>query len=501
MGARRHARIRQIDHVRNEGVEEPTPDRISFLVLELPAHGAQLLAQFDAKPDRIVPENLAGTAFHHLCAHVERGEQGIEGRSRGVLQEALVEAPMLHTPPLFLDVPVPDMDLRGLREARKLFVGRLCSKNPGAVFAEVAQPHGETANVERMELHEPRPGLVEQDIIAKVPDGGDDMLRMVDCAVIGTLLDDGDTEGARPLPGLLVGHKRIVANGGADRVFLQPRRVNGTDQAEGVPVGGEIDRNTAAHQQSTVMGRLVVVAVEQDEIAFGDERGECDLVGRRRAVEHEIGLFCAEDGRSFFLGAQRRAFVGEKIAEIEDRIVEIVAENRLPEMFHEDAADRAAAVENAAIVAGTGPELVALLCIVGQSPEERGLQCLRILLQAADQVLGDELGRFLGKEDIAVDKIEHLNRNVLEALAAHEQDDRQFQSASTHELDQRRGLAFKPLLSPVDDHAADGCIGLDRDLRVLEPPRLHDLEARLLDRGDNLLYSERLQILRLENRD
>ena len=82
--------------------------------------------------------------------------------------------------------------------------------------------------------------------------------------------------------------------------------------------------------------------------------------------------------------------MGQQVAEIEHRIVEVVAEHRLAEMLDEDPADRAAAVEHAAIVARAGPELVALLGIVDQRAEERRLQRLGILLQAADQVLGDE---------------------------------------------------------------------------------------------------------------
>src|SRR5580692_4330625 len=105
-------------------------------------------------------------------------------------------------------------------------------------------------------------------------------------------------------------------------------------------------------------------------------RRQRDLVGGRRAVEHEIGLLGAEDRRRLLLRGKRRAFVGKEVAELGDRVVEVVAEDRLAQMLHEDAADRAAAVEDAAVVPGTGPELVALLGIVHQRAEERRLYCL-----------------------------------------------------------------------------------------------------------------------------
>ena len=78
--------------------------------------------------------------------------------------------------------------------------------------------------------------------------------------------------------------------------------------------------------------------------------------------------------------------MGEKIAEFEHRIVEIVAKHRLAEMLDEDAADRAAAVENAAIVSRAGPHLVALFGIIDERAEERRLQSLGILLEPADEV-------------------------------------------------------------------------------------------------------------------
>ena len=106
----------------------------------------------------------------------------------------------------------------------------------------------------------------------------------------------------------------------------------------------------------------------------------------------------------------------QEIAEFEHGIVEVVAEHRFAEMLDEDAADRAAIVEDAAIVPGAGPELVAALGIVDQRAEERRLQRLGILLEPAHQVLGDEFRRLLGEEDVAVDIIEHLDRDVLNRL-------------------------------------------------------------------------------------
>src|SRR5205823_4247955 len=103
----------------------------------------------------------------------------------------------------------------------------------------------------------------------------------------------------------------------------------------------------------------------------------------------------------------------------------VVAEYGFAEMLDEDPADRAAVVEHAAIVAGAGPELVAFLGIVDQRTEERRLQRFGVLLESADQILGDKGRRLLRQEDIAVDEVENLDREILEALAADEEDDRE----------------------------------------------------------------------------
>jgi len=58
------------------------------------------------------------------------------------------------------------------------------------------------------------------------------------------------------------------------------------------------------------------------------------------------------------------------------------------------------------------------------------------------------------------------------------------ETAATHQVDQRRRLALEALLAPVDHHAADRCIGLHRDLGILELAGAHDLEAGPLDFRD-----------------
>ena len=107
----------------------------------------------------------------------------------------------------------------------------------------------------------------------------DDQASVVDRAVVGALLDHGDPERPRAPPRFLVGDQRMAADLGADRRLVECLVEDRADQPVGVAVGLEIDRDAAADEQRAVMGRLVVVAVEQHEVAFGHQRGEHDLVG------------------------------------------------------------------------------------------------------------------------------------------------------------------------------------------------------------------------------
>jgi hypothetical protein len=150
-------------------------------------------------------------------------------------------------------------------------------------------------------------------------------------------------------------------------------------------------------------------------------------------------------------------------------------------------------------VARAGPELVAFLGVIDQRAEERRLQRLGILLQPADQVLGDEGRRLLGQEHIAVDEIQHLDRQILEPLAPDQEDDGEVEAATAHQVDQLRGLALQALLAPVDHHAADCGIGLHRDLGIFQLAGADHLEAGALDLLDDLVEADALEIVRVEH--
>jgi hypothetical protein len=314
------------------------------------------------------------------------------------------------------------------------------------------------------------------------------------------LLDDGRAERPLAFPCVRILDQRVGPDRFANGGLVERGRRDRADQAIGVSSRRQVNRKAAAEQQSAVMRGLVIVAVEQNQIAVGDERGQDDLVGRRGAIENEISPLGAEYLRRLFLRGKRRAFMGEEVAELEDRIVEIVAKHRLAEMLHEDAADRAAAIKDPAIMTRAGPQLIAFLGVIDQRAEKRRLQCLCILREPADEIARDEFRRLFGEKDVAVDEVEHFHRHVFKPPAAHEQHDRHFEAAPAHQIDQRRALALEPLLAPIDDQAADGGVGLHREFGVLDPRRSHDLKAEPLNGGDDLLDAQAFKVFGFEIR-
>lgn len=146
------------------------------------------------------------------------------------------------------------------------------------------------------------------------------------------------------------------------------------------------------------------------------------------------------------------------------------------------------------------PELIALLGIIDERAEEGRLQSFGIAPQAADEVPRNEVRGLFREKHIAVDIIEDLDRDILEPLAAHQHDDRHFEAAPAHQVDESRRLSLEALLAPIDHHTTDRRIGLDRELRILDPPCANHLIAELLDGRDDFLQPQAFEIDRIESR-
>jgi hypothetical protein len=179
---------------------------------------------------------------------------------------------------LAFDMAVLDVDLRGLRETCQLLVGRLGCDDTRRVGAETRQPHGKAPGIKRMKLHETCPGFIEEDVIAEMTDTIQDHLGAVNGAIVGTLFDDGDAERAWLAPGLAIPDEGMIADAFAQQILVEGIPAHRPDQPPGVAHRRNIDWNAAGNHQRAMVGCLVIVAVEQDEVAVGDQRAQHDLV-------------------------------------------------------------------------------------------------------------------------------------------------------------------------------------------------------------------------------
>ena len=90
--------------------------------------------------------------------------------------------------------------------------------------------------------------------------------------------------------------------------------VDPADEAVRVARGFKVDRGHARHDEGAVVVRLVVVAVEEDEVARGEEGVQHDLVRGARAVQNKVRLVGVVDLGGRLLRGAGGAFVNEEVA-------------------------------------------------------------------------------------------------------------------------------------------------------------------------------------------
>ena len=335
---------------------------------------AQFLACFDCELDAAIPQHFAGSSGVHLRVDIERREERIEGRGRRVHQEGLIEALVLDVALLPADVLVALVHLRCLAEARALLVHRLRREEPRSIRSEILQPHRAVIVKQRMECVVTDPRLVPQHVVAEVTDLLHHLADVVDRAVVGRELDAREAKRPLGIRARLVGHERI----GADlftQVRLVPRfPVDCANHAERIACGRQEDRDRTRHHERALVHRLVVVAIEQHEIAGLEHGAGDDLVRRARAVQNEVRPISTEHLRGMLLRVGGRSFVDQEIAELDVGVAEIVAEDALAEMLEEQLACGGFAVELPALVPGAIESDVRLTVVGHQPAEERGQQ-------------------------------------------------------------------------------------------------------------------------------
>ena len=252
------------------------------------------------------------------------------------------------------------------------------------------------------------PRLVPENVVAKVPDLLEHLPHVVDRAVVGRELDAREAEGPLGLGPRLVLDERMLGDPLAQARLVPGVPVDGADHAEGVARGRQEYRDGSRLHQRALMQRLVIVAIEEDEIARPQHRVRHHLVGGAGSVQHEIGPVGAEDPRRMLLRLGRRPLVDQEIAEVDVGVAEVVAKDALAEILEEDLPGGRLAIELAALVA-RAVEGDVRLAVIGHQPAEEGRQQgLAVIDQARDDLLGVEGWGLLPEIDVTVHLADHL---------------------------------------------------------------------------------------------
>ena len=311
------------------------------------------------------------------------------------------------------------MDLRGLGEARELLVGALRHDDAGIVGPEVLQPHAEAPTEQRVELHEPGPGLVEQDVVAEVADLPQDLVGRDDRAVIGALLDHRGPERPRTPPRLGVRHLRMDPDRLPQPRLVQRHVAHRPDQAVRVACGLDEDRRGARQEQRSVMRRLVVVAVEQHEVAVRRgwrsarpcSRSRCRSARNRCARRRRFSPPPARPAAPAPHGSAGRRAAARSCRG---------RRGRSPRRGVPRRCGRSGCGGRRRRRYGRGRSRAG--CPVPSSPPGRRRRASsgspHIAAAVATRVLGDEVGRFLTEEDEAIDIIQAPRPGSAPASAA-----------------------------------------------------------------------------------
>ena len=166
--------------------------------------------------------------------------------------------------------------------------------SPADIRPETLKTHRAVIGEQRMERVVADPRFVPQHVVAELADPLHDLTHVVDGAVVCRELDAREAERPcdfRALGSVTSGFLRICSR---REPSSQRVPVDRADHAERVARSRQEDRNGAGLNQRALMQRLVIVAVEQHEVAAAQRCVGDDLVRGRRAVQHEVGAVCAE---------------------------------------------------------------------------------------------------------------------------------------------------------------------------------------------------------------
>ena len=161
---------------------------------DIMAAAQDIFSGIDAQFHAVLPHLAAGGTGVDLGVDGNGGKHGVKRTRRGVGHKGIVEYLVVAVPRLVVDVIILFMDLRSLRKTGLLFMDRLDDEDTRIVVMQVEEK-GRAVLEHGNELFIADPGRIKEDVVAEMADAVDDVTGVVQRAVIGVELDDGQTEG------------------------------------------------------------------------------------------------------------------------------------------------------------------------------------------------------------------------------------------------------------------------------------------------------------------
>ena len=345
------------------------------------AVGNDGLARLNAQLHTLGPQPAPAFPFVDFRIDIQRREQRVKRAGGGMQHKGVVQPLVRAETRLAANVVILFMDLRRLREPGLLFVHRLGHENPRIVLVQFQQQRGRFRH-HRNKLLVAYPGGVKENVVAQMADLVDHLTGVVDRPVVGAKLNDRQAERTR-LVGLL---RRRLADQIPQIRVVKAVVVNPANKAKRVTRGLKVNRRGARLDQRPVVVRFMVVAVEQHQIAAGEQRVGHHLVGRRRAVQHEVGFIRVEHLRREFLRMLGGPFVDQQIAQLHVGIAHVGAKYVLTEEIIELPPCRVFFEKGAVLVARTGESAVAHLHILTQGVKKGRQQVLFVTAGSSFQL-------------------------------------------------------------------------------------------------------------------
>ena len=271
--------------------------------------------------------------------------------------------------------------------------------------------HGVEVAVEAVEGRVRQPSFVEVQVGHVAVEHLLDGLGVVKHAVVGGLRE---REHARLHgSGVHTREQRVGADFFLDRLDGEFALRNRADDAEVVARGLQKHGNRPGHDDAVQDG-LVAVAVHHHHVARRHRVVPHHLVGGAGPVGHKEAVVGVENARGVALGRTNRTVVVEQLAELFHRVAHVGAQHVLAIKLVVHLTDGALQKRHATGVAGAVPRERAVLGVIEQGLEKRGLDAFEVALGFANDVTRHELGRVLEH----VDKAVQLAQDVVGQVAA-----------------------------------------------------------------------------------